>query len=74
MAKGCTMWPEGTWHECCVYHDEAYDEGGTSKDRLHADQELYNCVVENGHPFIAKIMYIGVRIFGRFHFNYIKEV
>jgi len=61
---GCSLFPEGNWHECCVAHDYAYCEGGTRQDRKKADIQLMRCVALKGHPHIAYLMFLGVRLFG----------
>ncbi len=60
----CTLFPDGDWGGCCVEHDRAYWRGGTRRQRREADIELMRCVAAKGHPWIAMIMYIGVRIGG----------
>lgn len=60
----CTLWPDGNYGKCCERHDKAYFKGGTQCDRLAADRSLRECVRMKGHPWIAQIMYIGVRLFG----------
>lgn len=63
-SDGCTWFPEGNWHECCVEHDKAYFKGGSKKQRLKADISLLSCVSLKGHPYISVIMFLGVRFFG----------
>lgn len=62
-------------------HDDAYDWGGSSFDRLIADRMLFynmaKLILKNEfNPFkiltlvsIALCYYVAVRIFGRFYFN-----
>ena len=61
----CTMFPEGSWGECCRIHDVAYE---TQVDKKQADIDLYNCVKESSDSFgiglIALMMFIGVTTFG----------
>jgi len=59
---GCTLWPEGSWHHCCVAHDYAYADGIYSK--WDADVELMKCVYHTGHPIVAFLMFLGVTLFG----------
>ncbi len=66
VSDGCTMFPDGDWSECCITHDRDYENIINSDDRKKADLQLMACVVKKGHPFVALIMYIGVRIGGRF--------
>jgi hypothetical protein len=67
---GCSMFPEGTekqkdlWLTCCINHDLDYWKGGTSEERLRADQELKACVAQTGEPEIARLMLAGVRVGG----------
>jgi len=73
-SDGCTLWPEGwfgkdTWHAACVKHDVAYYYGGSYQARLRADIELLFDVTSTGHPIVALIMFIGVRIGGAPYFN-----
>lgn len=65
--SGCTLFPEGNWHDCCVVHDQAYTIGGGYRKKMEADIELMRCVAEKMHPYIAMIMFIGVRLFGGPH-------
>ncbi|MGZ3694518.1 MAG: FAD-binding oxidoreductase, partial [Bdellovibrionota bacterium] len=67
--------PDGTeeqptlWQFCCVKHDLKYWAGGSSDDRLRADQELGACVAGTGHPDIANTMMVGVRVGGSPYFS-----
>jgi len=61
---GCSMFPDGDWGGCCVEHDKAYWEGGSYADRKKADIELMRCVAGKGRPWVAMLMYMGVRIGG----------
>jgi hypothetical protein len=71
---GCSLFPDGTheqqslWMECCIRHDLAYWRGGTSRQRLEADQALQQCVARVGEPEIAKLMLAGVRVGGSPYF------
>lgn len=62
MKNYCTAFPDGEEGMCCKAHDEAY-RGGTL-DRKEADKALYQCVRDNGEPYKAIVMYVGVRLFG----------
>lgn len=61
---GCSMWPNGTWTECCVAHDIAYWCGGSSEEREHADEALRQCVAEKRSSTMATMMHVGVRVGG----------
>ena len=52
------------WEGCCIKHDIAYWYGGTWQDRRKADIKLMRCVLDNGHPVWAVLMYVSVRIGG----------
>lgn len=73
-SDGCSAFPDGTldqkelWLSCCTAHDYSYWQGGTYEDRLVADQELQQCVVDVGEPQIAKLMLAGVRVGGSPYF------
>lgn len=67
---GCSRFPDGTpsqeelWLKCCLDHDIAYWRGGTSDERVAADQILKQCVSAVGEPEIALLMLAGVRVGG----------
>lgn len=67
---GCSSFPDGTFNDrqlflgCCTLHDFAYWQGGTVEQRLQADQSFSYCISELGHPELAKMMLLGVRIGG----------
>lgn len=59
----CTMWPEGSWHHCCIAHDL----GGT-------DAQLAQCVVQSTDvPLygisVAIVMYLGLKLFRPLYFK-----
>jgi hypothetical protein len=60
---GCTLWPNGSWEQCCVIHDMAYWCGGPDKLRRKADRDLRMCVDQKSHVN-ATLMYLGIRVFG----------
>ncbi len=64
---GCTMFPDGDYHDCCFAHDKEYFRGGTSSERRAADKRLYQCVkAKKGwhHAIVAPIIWMGVRVGG----------
>lgn len=68
---GCSMFPDRSyisqadWCSCCVAHDLAYWRGGTVEQRRQADLKLKDCVQKaTKNPFLANMMYEGVRIGG----------
>lgn len=69
-SDGCSVFPDGTWQQqqlwlpCCVAHDLAYWQGGSSQARAAADAQLKQCVSAVGEPEIAAIMLTGVRVGG----------
>lgn len=69
-SDGCSSFPDGTfneptkWQHCCVAHDIQYWVGGTSDERLKADQGLRQCVADAANSVLAEMMYRGVRIGG----------
>ncbi|TPH13451.1 hypothetical protein [Litorilituus lipolyticus] len=69
-SDGCSAFPDGTfeqsqlWLSCCTAHDLAYWQGGTSNERLVADEALQQCVAKVGEPEIAQLMLAGVRVGG----------
>ena len=71
---GCSSFPDGSieqqslWVNCCIRHDLAYWKGGTSEQRLKADNDLRACVSQTGEPEIASIMLAGVRVGGSPYF------
>lgn len=52
------------WLGCCTSHDCLYYTGGSRAERRAADIELMICVAKRGHPIVAFIMWLGVRIGG----------
>ncbi len=70
-SDGCSLFPDGSpadpnkWCDCCFRHDIAYWKGGTTGERLQADQTLRDCVQERtGNSALAKMMFDGVRLGG----------
>lgn len=61
---GCSMFPDGDYGGCCVEHDRIYWYGGSAAERKAADLTLKHCVAAKGHPWLAPLMYLGVRIGG----------
>ncbi len=67
-SDGCSLFPDGNgsdpklWCGCCYQHDLAYWRGGTTEDRLHADEALRTCVTaKTGDAMLAQTMFMGVR-------------
>jgi hypothetical protein len=61
---GCSAWPDGAWHQCCVEHDYVYWCGGSDQQREQADRVLQQCVAAAGYSAVGTIMYFGVRLGG----------
>jgi hypothetical protein len=63
----CTFYAEGTsqnpqaWAHCCVMHDFHYWLGGKKSRQKKSDLSLKECIKQTGHPWIAKLMFHGVR-------------
>jgi hypothetical protein len=62
VTDGCTAFVNDGWTGCCVEHDIAYWCGGSAAERKRADRRLERCVADLGHPFLARLMYLGVRV------------
>lgn len=52
------------WEGACVDHDRAYWAGGDKRDRFVADADLLRRVGGAGHPVIAVLMFLAVRVGG----------
>lgn len=71
VTDGCSNFPDGVpffnetkWLRCCLNHDVAYWRGGSAEERKIADQNLFACVSDAGHPWLARLMQLGVRAGG----------
>ena len=66
-SDGCSLFPDGSYRDCCVEHDKAYYVGGSWRRRLNADDRLFKCVAgKKGihHKVVAPFMWVGVRVRG----------
>ena len=70
MADRCTLFPEGSWQECCYVHDLDYVRQKIT--RLEADKKLLDCVKDKC-KVVAYVMYIGVRSAGWWFWNKSKD-
>lgn len=61
FTRGCTLFPDENYTSCCDSHDKHY---ATGTSRSQADQELRECIIKAGHPYMAWIAWIGIRLFG----------
>ena len=59
----CTMFPEGSWGECCKKHDKSYWVGGSAENRRVSDNEFRKCVYKNNKA-LSFLVYSAVRIGG----------
>ena len=59
----CSFVPDGTWGIACEVHDIDYAKVRAA--RKYADCAFRDYLVRLGHPLVAKVYYVGVRIFGR---------
>ncbi len=65
VTDGCTLFVDGVMRTCCVAHDHAYWQGGSSGERKHADEILRACVQSTTQSnVLAYSMYVAVRIGG----------
>lgn len=74
-SDGCSLFPDRSvitqqdWCECCFQHDIAYWQGGTEQQRVDADMELKQCVLQKtSNEALANLMYDGVRVGGSPYF------
>lgn len=61
---GCTLVPDFNFSACCDAHDRHYWQGGSCAERRQADRELVQCIRQAGHPHLAPLYGIGVRLGG----------
>lgn len=62
---GCSLFPDGSWCDCCFKHDQIYWRGGTAAERKDADEELEKCVKTKTTCAVTPwLMYKGVRFGG----------
>lgn len=67
MENNCTLFPEGSWTECCARHDRRYEN--KRLNRAQADKLLFRCVKRKSNVAVASIMYLGVRAFGWYYYK-----
>jgi len=70
--------------KCCIFHDMAYEFGGTEANRLTADLNLHDCIINKGRASwfwrfrtyryrvdkTADMYLYGVREYGAKHFEF----
>ena len=72
----CTHYPNTTdgilrpYTKCCLMHDVEYYLGGTKKDRKNADKNLRDCFRTMGYNLRSRVVFSGVRIFGKHYWGY----
>lgn len=62
--RGCTGFPEGNWHDCCVQHDLDYEAGGSLWTKVKVDHKLARCVASKSSLLMALGMFAAVMIIG----------
>lgn len=70
-SDGCSHFPDGTlaqptlWCDCCITHDIAYWQGGSSQLKKQADEALRQCILQKtSNSLLADTMYVGVSVGG----------
>ncbi len=64
VTDGCTLFFDGKLHECCVEHDRAYWQGGSSTQRKSVDEKFKECVYKtSNNKMLSYGMYVAVRVF-----------
>lgn len=73
----CTHYPnyskDGTlrpYSQCCLMHDLEYWVGGTQTERKQADRNLKHCFKSLGYDMRSRLVFEGVRIFGKPYWGY----
>lgn len=65
VSDGCTLFRRDDLHQCCVVHDRAYWEGGSSISRRNADLKFKECVQGiSQNTMLSQGMYVAVRLGG----------
>lgn len=64
MAPDGTLSHPQTLLHCCVEHDYVYWRGGSSEERLKADESLKACVSRAESPALGRVYFDAVRIGG----------
>lgn len=68
-SSGCNVFNSPIRENYCIEHDKAYARGGWVLARWKADWNLFKCLW-NHNKLIALVIFIGVRAFGSFEFEY----
>lgn len=61
---GCSMWPDGSWRECCIEHDIQYWCASSDPSRKQADRRLRQCAREKSNGVNAFLIWLGTRLGG----------
>jgi len=64
ITDGCSAFPDGDWVDCCVEHDIPYWCGGSSEQRVAADEAFRQCVAAKKSGWFGQLMEWGVRVGG----------
>lgn len=60
--NGCSFAPDFDFRICCHEHDKIYTF--QSEPRRVGDRRLRKCIKNEGHPILAWVYWVFVRIFG----------
>lgn len=71
--NGCNLFNNKDRYSCCTAHDKAYKVGGWHFARMKADISLFECIAAQ-NIFLALLMFVGVRYFGMWAFQYAKPI
>lgn len=71
-SSGCNVFNSPSRELYCIEHDKAYGRGGWCIARFKADWKLFKCVWKHNKP-LAVLMFLGIRLFGMFEFEYGKK-
>jgi hypothetical protein len=71
-SSGCNVFNNPHTEEYCIEHDKAYGRGGWCIARFKADWNLFKCIWKK-RKLLAIVMFLGIRLFGSFEFEYGKK-
>jgi len=60
---GCSYVPDFDFVGCCIAHDLHYEKHDMSREQ--ADDELYYCIYNKDHPYLAWWYWAGARLWGQ---------
>lgn len=64
-SDGCSLWPDGSWIDCCRLHD--YLRSVMDKLQLsmgQTDEIFLQCMVATDHTWMGILMFTGLTLFG----------